>query len=92
MHLAHNLSPRSESLYESDEVSSGAHDAAALLASKVYYYLGEYEEALSFALGAGNAFEVESRAEGSEEYIETVVCKYISITMLVLFTEVYPSL
>jgi hypothetical protein len=44
------------------------------LASKVYYFLGEYDEALSFALGAGNAFEAESRAYGAEEYVETVVC------------------
>jgi hypothetical protein len=34
--------------------------------------LGEYDEALSFALGAGNAFEAESRAYGAEEYVETV--------------------
>ena len=59
-------------------MSKDAHDAAALLASKVYYYLGEYEEALSFALGAGNAFEAESRAPGTAEYVETVVCKYRS--------------
>ncbi len=71
----------SESLYESDEVSEDAHDAAALLASKVYYYLGEYEEALSFALGAGNAFEAESRAPGSGEYVETVVCEYLYVNL-----------
>lgn len=64
-----------ETLYESNELSKGSRDAAALLASKVYYYLGEYDEALSFALGAGLAFEAESRAQGSEEYVETVVCE-----------------
>ncbi|GJJ08770.1 hypothetical protein Clacol_002989 [Clathrus columnatus] len=57
-----------ETLYESQELSKESRDAAALLASKVYYYLGEYDEALSFALGAGAAFEAESRAKGSEEY------------------------
>jgi 26S proteasome regulatory subunit N2 len=67
----------SESLYESNNLSKEARDAAALLASKVYYYLGEYDEALSFALGAGNAFEAEARAHGSEEYIETIVCAYL---------------
>ena len=46
-----------------------------MLASKVYYYLGDYDDALSFALGAGAAFEAESRVPGSEEYIETVVCE-----------------
>jgi len=64
-----------ESLYESDELAKESRDSAALLASKVYYFLGEYDEALSFALGAGNAFEAETRAYGSEEYVETVVCE-----------------
>jgi len=66
-----------EALYESNELSKHARDSAALLASKVYYFLGEYDEALSFALGAGNAFEAESRAYGAEEYVETVVSKAI---------------
>lgn len=63
-----------ETLYESQELAKQFRDAAALLASKVYYYLGEYDEALSFALGAGSAFETESRAKGSEEYVETIIC------------------
>ena len=54
------------------------------MASKVYYFLGEYDEALSFALGAGPAFEAEGRVAESEEYIETVVCKANR------FTFVYP--
>jgi 26S proteasome regulatory subunit N2 len=65
----------SESLYESEELSTSARDAAALLASKVYYSLGEYDEALSFALGAGSAFEAETRTPGAEEYVETVLCE-----------------
>lgn len=64
----------SESLYETDELPKDARDSAALLASKVYYFLGEYDESLTFALGAGSAFEEEARTHGSEEYIETVVC------------------
>ena len=64
----------SESLYESDKFPKQARDLAALLASKVYYYLGEYDEALSFALGAGNAFEAEARENSSSEYVETVIC------------------
>lgn len=63
-----------EALYENNEIPKEARDLAALLASKVYYFLGEYDEALSFALGAGNAFDAEARTYGSEEYIETVVC------------------
>lgn len=64
-----------ESLYDSDELPKPARDSAALLLSKVYYFLGEYDEALSFALGAGPAFEAESRTAGSEEYVETVICE-----------------
>ncbi|KAH9487038.1 26S proteasome non-ATPase regulatory subunit 1-like protein B [Psilocybe cubensis] len=66
-----------EALYESNELSKPARDAAALVASKVYYFLGEYDEALSFALGSGNAFQNETRSHGSEEYIETIVSKAI---------------
>ncbi|KAI0721359.1 26S proteasome regulatory complex non-ATPase subcomplex Rpn2/Psmd1 subunit [Cerioporus squamosus] len=66
-----------ESLYESEQLPQEAHDSAALLASKVYYYLGDYEEALSFALGAGSAFENDTRSPGTEEYVETVVSKAI---------------
>ena len=64
----------SESLYENEELSQDARNSAALLASKVYYYLGEYDEALSFALSAGSAFESEGRTLGAEEYVETVIC------------------
>ena len=39
-------------------------------------FRGKYDDALSFALEAGMAFEVESRAPESEEYVETVVCEY----------------
>ncbi|KAJ3894734.1 D-isomer specific 2-hydroxyacid dehydrogenase [Lentinula edodes] len=72
-----------ESLYDNDDMPKDARDSAALLASKVYYFLGEYVESLSFALGAGNAFEAESRVLGSEEYVETVMSmaidKYIEL-------------
>ncbi|KAG6853583.1 hypothetical protein C0991_003107 [Blastosporella zonata] len=66
-----------ESLYESDDLSKEARCSAALLASKVYYFLGEYDEALSFALGAGDAFAQEARNYGSEEFVETVISKAI---------------
>ncbi|KAI0067808.1 26S proteasome regulatory complex non-ATPase subcomplex Rpn2/Psmd1 subunit [Artomyces pyxidatus] len=66
-----------ESLYDSDELPLEARHSAALLASKVYYYLEEYDEALSFALGAGSAFEQDSKTPGSEEYVETVISKAI---------------
>lgn len=81
----------SETLYESKELQKEARDAAALLASKVYYFLGEYDDALSFALGAGQAFEAESRLAESEEYIETVVCGYYSYYASILAHNELPS-
>lgn len=50
-------------------------DLAALVASKVYYHLGAYEESVTFALGAGNLFNVNS----SSEYVETIVSKCIDL-------------
>jgi 26S proteasome regulatory subunit N2 len=73
-HRTH-LALASESLEESSDLSQEARSSAALLSSKVYYYLEEYDEALSFALGAGPAFYAETRKPGSEEYAETIVCE-----------------
>ena len=70
-----SLTRRSESLYESPDLPIEARNSAALLASKVYYYLEEYDEALTFALGAGNAFQQDSSIPGDEEYIETLICE-----------------
>ncbi|TFY80665.1 hypothetical protein EWM64_g3340 [Hericium alpestre] len=66
-----------ESLYESSDLPAESRSFAALLASKVYYYLEEYDEALSFALGAGSAFEQDARTPGQEEYVETMISKAI---------------
>ncbi|KAJ3230338.1 proteasome regulatory particle base subunit [Chytriomyces hyalinus] len=49
-------------------------ELAALVASKVYYHLGEYDESLNFALGAGKLFEPSLK---SSEYVETIVSKCI---------------
>ncbi len=46
-------------------------ELAALVASKVYYHLGEYEEALEFALGAGTLFDTSLKTD----YVETIICK-----------------
>jgi 26S proteasome regulatory subunit N2 len=69
----------SEALYEDTELPKDTRSLAALLASKVYYFLGEYDEALSFALGAGAAFQAEFSAPESQEYIETITCQSNSI-------------
>ena len=79
----------SEALYESDGLPKPARDAAALVASKVYYFLGEYDEALSFALGSGNAFQAETRAYGSEEYIETIICALLKLIPKLLVANIF---
>ncbi|CAG2062595.1 unnamed protein product, partial [Timema podura] len=49
------------------------HELAALVASKVYYHLGSFEDSLTYALGAGNLFDVNSRSE----YVDTIIAKCI---------------
>uniref|UniRef100_A0A336MJX1 26S proteasome non-ATPase regulatory subunit 1 n=1 Tax=Culicoides sonorensis TaxID=179676 RepID=A0A336MJX1_CULSO len=48
-------------------------DLAALVASKVYYHLGSFEDSLTYALGAGNLFDVNAH----NEYVETIIAKCI---------------
>lgn len=49
------------------------HDLAALVASKVYYHLGSFEDSLTYALGAGDLFDVNAR----NEYVDTIIAKCI---------------
>ncbi|XP_044266509.1 26S proteasome non-ATPase regulatory subunit 1 [Tribolium madens] len=49
------------------------HNLAALVASKVYYHLGSFEDSLTYALGAGDLFDVNARTE----YVETILAKCI---------------
>ncbi|XP_019870758.1 26S proteasome non-ATPase regulatory subunit 1-like [Aethina tumida] len=49
------------------------HQLAALVASKVYYHLGSFEDSLTYALGAGELFDVNARTE----YVETTLAKCI---------------
>ncbi|WFD02908.1 proteasome regulatory particle base subunit [Malassezia obtusa] len=63
--------PRIEELYEDESFADRA--VAALVASKVYFYLGEFEDSLNFALGADGLFDVDRQ----DEYVETVVSKAI---------------
>lgn len=49
------------------------HDLAALVASKVFYHLGDFSDSLTYALGAGNLFDVNSRSE----YVDTIIAKCI---------------
>ena len=63
--------PDIESLYEDEDFPQ--RSLAALVASKVYYYLGELGDALTYALGAGKLFNVDERSE----YVDTLLAKAI---------------
>jgi len=60
-----------EACYE--DPSFPHRQAAALLASRVYYHLEEYGDALRLALEAGELFELRTKTE----YAETIVAKAI---------------
>lgn len=51
----------------------GQHQLAALVASKVFYHLGSFEDALTYALGANELFDVNAR----NEYVDTIIAKCI---------------
>uniref|UniRef100_A0A0G4I2V6 Uncharacterized protein n=1 Tax=Chromera velia CCMP2878 TaxID=1169474 RepID=A0A0G4I2V6_9ALVE len=68
--IAENLS-EIEFLYERDDFTN--KELAALVASKVYYHLEQYEETLRFALGAGPLFDVTVKSQ----YVDTVVAECI---------------
>jgi len=50
-------------------------DLSSLIASKVYYHLGAFEDSVMYALGAGELFNV----NGHSEYIETIIAKCIDM-------------
>lgn len=55
-----------EVLYE--EKGSKCIELAALVASKVYYHLGAFEDSLTYALGAGKSIKVKII------YLKSVCC------------------
>ncbi|KAJ3194238.1 proteasome regulatory particle base subunit [Irineochytrium annulatum] len=63
--------PKIEALHEDDGFKY--RTLAALVASKVYYHLGELDESLTFALGAGDLFDTSSK----NEYVEAIISKGI---------------
>lgn len=60
----------SELLYENELFKE--RELAALVASKVYYHLGSFDNALRLALGAGKLFNVDE----ATEYVETIISKH----------------
>jgi 26S proteasome regulatory subunit N2 len=49
-----------------------------ILYSKVYYHLGAFEDSLTYALGAGDLFDV----NGHSEYVDTTIGKNTQISVL----------
>lgn len=59
----------SEALYEDETFPE--RELAALVASKVYYHLQEYNESMVFALGAGKRLNLDHGGE----YEDTIIGK-----------------
>ncbi|KAI9144268.1 armadillo-type protein [Paraphysoderma sedebokerense] len=60
-----------EVLYEDTKFKQ--RELAALVASKVYYHLGELDDSLAFALGAGRLLDINSKSQ----FVETIIAKCI---------------
>ncbi|BFZ55387.1 proteasome regulatory particle base subunit [Savitreella phatthalungensis] len=79
-----------EVLYEDE--SFPQRELAALVASKVYYHLGDYIQSTSYALGAGKLFNIDTK----DEYVETIISQcidsWVSQTRSIGNTKVDPRL
>jgi len=60
-----------EELSENNEFPQESRNLASLVASKVHYHLGNFNDSLLFALGAGPLFDLSHRSE----YVETTLAK-----------------
>jgi 26S proteasome regulatory subunit N2 len=63
-----------EVVYEDKLYPEEVRQQAALVASKVYYHLGSYEDSLQYALGAGVLFDLTA---SHNQYVETIIAKCI---------------
>merc|ERR1712166_961349 len=68
-----------EQLFEDEGFQS--QKLAALVASKVFYHLGEYDDALTFALGAGELFDVAEESQYVNTMISKCIDKYIALSV-----------
>ncbi|TID23106.1 26S proteasome regulatory complex non-ATPase subcomplex Rpn2/Psmd1 subunit [Venturia nashicola] len=69
-----------EALYENENFSQ--RDLAALVASKVYYQLQEYDESMQFALGAGKLFNIDKPGEFENTIIMKCIDTYIALSAM----------
>eukprot|EP00298_Acanthocystis_sp_HF-20_P013309 c20292_g1_i1.p1 GENE.c20292_g1_i1~~c20292_g1_i1.p1 ORF type:complete len:994 (-),score=429.46 c20292_g1_i1:12-2993(-) len=66
-----------EALYEDDEFPR--RELAALVASKVFYHLGEFGDSLNYALGAGELFDVRQPSEFVDTMVSKAIDHYITL-------------
>ncbi|KAK4947758.1 proteasome regulatory particle base subunit [Elasticomyces elasticus] len=67
-----------EALYEDDSFPD--RELAAIVASKVYYHLQEYNESMAFALGAGKYFNLDNAGEYEDTIISKCLDTYIALS------------
>lgn len=70
--IANNITDL-EDLYEDESFEK--RSLAALILSKVYYNLGDFEASVKYSLYAGNEFNIEEQSQ----YIETIVSQCINL-------------
>ncbi|KAG7893815.1 hypothetical protein KL908_002869 [Ogataea polymorpha] len=75
--IANNIA-EIEQLYE-DEQFANRH-LAALVASKVYYNLGDYDSSVKYSLLAGKEFNVDENTEYSQTIVSKCINQYISLS------------
>lgn len=66
-----------EMLYEDNTFKH--QELAALVASKVFYHLGAFEESVSYALCAGNSFTAQQASEYGQTILEKCIDRYINL-------------
>ncbi|KAL9232768.1 hypothetical protein vseg_007838 [Gypsophila vaccaria] len=69
--------PLIESLYEDEEFPERA--LAALVVSKVFYFLGELNDSLSYALGSGPLFDVSEDSDYVRTLLDKAIDEYASL-------------
>ncbi|XP_074564322.1 26S proteasome non-ATPase regulatory subunit 1 homolog B-like [Curcuma longa] len=69
--------PTIESLYEDEEFDQ--RQLAALVVSKVFYYLGELNDSLSYALGAGSLFDVSEDSDYAHTLLANALDEYAAL-------------
>ena len=62
-----------------EDVDSENHELAAAVASRCFYHLEEYSDALRLALGSGSYFDLNDKSEYTETIVSRCIDEYIKI-------------